>query len=164
MARRLQLICSTRLHLSSNSTFMGHYVKACLFFGSVNVLIVDYRSSMCSSIFWEACCCKCLASACIRLDKLINTTTSATTGHAMLRRFSKRFLLMVWLGSLSAYCRLILKTYHTRALILVFVCSSLLVQSLRCLVAVYWMSQVIGFFVYHNTVFSAIILYVLSNS
>ena len=39
MARRLQLICSPlmRLHLSSNSTFMGHYVKACLFFGSLNV-------------------------------------------------------------------------------------------------------------------------------
>ena len=39
--------------------------------------------------------------------------------------------------SISVYCRLILKTYHTRALILVFVCSSLLVQSLRCLAAVY---------------------------
>ena len=31
MARRLQLVCSTRLHLSSNSTFVGHYGKACLF-------------------------------------------------------------------------------------------------------------------------------------
>lgn len=40
MALRLQLICSMQLHLRtflSNSTFMGHYVKACLLFGSLNV-------------------------------------------------------------------------------------------------------------------------------
>lgn len=42
MACRLQLICSPlmRLHLStflSNSTFIGHYVKAYLSFGSLSV-------------------------------------------------------------------------------------------------------------------------------